>query len=759
MDEMMDEYKKIFLEEAEEYITALNENLLKLEKEKKNRKLITNIFRVAHTLKSSAAAVGYNDLSTLSHKAEDLMQEIRNVDKEVTTTIIDTLFEVFDIVKEYIQCIKDNKKVDVDIDGMIKKLDSIIKNSDIKDKGNKKEKNRINKTGRDEEIVNFNEYERKLIEEKMKEGGNGYLLKVEIDPREQLKWLRAELLLNNINKVGEIVKIYPDKDKFLSKDFTGIFSVLITSREDENIIPEIIKIDLIKNITIEPAAILDKSNTKDKAKQESEQPKQKEKKSRKIENQEKLELRSDDEMEKKSDEYKTERHQITASGDTIRVPVKKIDNLMHLIEELVITNSGLKIIEQKVSDTYKDKATNSDMSFVTDKLINISSELQNSIMKTRMLPISNIFIQFNRIVRDLAKEEKKEIDLIIRGGDTELDKKVIDTIGDPIMHLVRNSVDHGIEHPADRIKNGKPPKGTIILSASQSGNHIIISIKDDGPGIDIEKVKEKAVKDKLINKNAIEEMSEQQILSYIFKPGFSTSEKVNAISGRGVGLDVVKNVTGQLSGTVDINTEPGKGTEFIITLPLTLAITSVIMIRSGDNIYAIPISDIEENLRIKRDEINTIQGIKVIKLRNEIIPLVNVHNVFAGNKAGINKVNDDENMLVVIVSYRNKKTGLIVDGIIGRQEIVLKPLEEHYQAIEGLSGAAILGDGRIILIIDVIGVMNLIKELGDKLSEITKQEERNITSLLINKEKEEREKEEKVKEKIKSKDVRSRDNA
>ena len=404
---------------------------------------------------------------------------------------------------------------------------------------------------------------------------------------------------------------------------------------------------------------------------------------------------------------------------------------MHLIGELVISNSGLKIVEETIANRFKDQKTNTELSSVTDKLINISSELQNSIMKTRMLPISSIFNQFNRIVRDLSKKENKNIELIIEGGDTEMDKKVIDSIGDPLMHLVRNSIDHGIEIPTDRKKNKKSPQGTIILSAAQSGNHIVLSITDDGKGIDIERVKEKAVKKGFITRHAAEDITRQQLLNLIFEPGFSTSEKVSSVSGRGVGLDVVKSTVGKLNGTVEIETKKGSGTEFIITLPLTLAITSVIMIRvEGDN-YAIPITEIEETLRLNNDEIQTLQGIKAIKLRDEVLPIINLDSIFNKTKlTQIEELEKEKKLSVVVVSYRGKKTGLIVDKVIGKQEIVLKPLEEHYQSLEGLSGAAILGDGKILLIIDVAGVINIIKDTSEKLVEITRAEQKKAAASL-----------------------------
>ncbi len=742
---MMDEYKKLFLEEADEYIIALNDSLVALEKDKNNKDLIDNIFRVAHTLKSSAAAVGYDDLSKLSHKAEDLMQGIRSGETDVTGIIVDALFEVFDIVKEYIQCIKDNKEIDIDINKMIKKLEKIKNSSNGKEETDTCDTGNTGENKQFEEIV-LTEYEKKVIEQETGKGKNGYMLNIEVDPRESLKWLRADLLINNIKKISEIVKIHPEKKKFISHDFTGFFSVVITTAEDKDKIPGMIMIDLIKSIEVEPILFTDK---KDKQKKESQKKKASKKtgngrkskkvKAKKLKKTEEIkEISNDDPDNKITDQ--TNKNQITASGDIIRVPVKKLDNLMHLIGELVIANSGLKIVENIISKKYKDTAISSEMSSVTDKMINISSELQNSIMKTRMLPISHIFNQFNRIVRDLGKEEGKDINLIIKGAETELDKKMIDSIGDPLMHLVRNSVDHGIEHPAERKKKGKPPNGTIILAASQSGNHIIISIKDDGKGIDIEKVKNKAIKNGLFNKKTINEISNEQIMKLIYEAGFSTSEKVSAVSGRGVGLDVVKTVIGKLSGTVDIKTKPGKGTEFIITLPLTLAITSVIMIQVEGDLYAIPITDIEETLRITREGIQTIQGIKAIKLRDEVLPIVNLDYIF-GNSDNIEEIEfkDNQKQPVVVVSHRKRKTGLIADKIIGKQEIVLKPLEEHYQSLEGLSGAAILGDGKIVLVIDVIGILNIIKDMSEKLAEITRLEEKKAALILNEKEKDDKE--------------------
>jgi two-component system chemotaxis sensor kinase CheA len=687
MTNIFTEYQSSFIEEAEEYISTLDENLLALEKEKMNKNVINHIFRVLHTLKSSAAAVGFNDLSRLSHKAEDLVQLIRNGQQKVNSTVIDTLLEVSDFFKINLGFSSKPKETEIDIVKVINKLDKMTGGSDKE----KTEDDEIKSSVQEVEYLKFNEYQKELIKKEKKKGKNCFLLKIEIDPREQIKWLRAELILNKIKKTNEIINVFPDKNIISSPKFDGNFSVVVMSKEKSDTLYNRIMVDLVKNIIIEPVIDIEKEIMVAPGNAE-------------------IEI-AEDERDQKDDVLRV--NHLTTKSNTIRVPVTKLDNLMHFVGELVIANSGLKALENRVSDNYKDSNIYHELNFLTDKIVKISSDLQNGIMQTRMLPINTIFNLFVRIVRDLSKIEKKEIDLIINGEDTELDKTVIDEIGEPLMHLVRNAVDHGIETSSERIQKGKSPRGKIMLAASQAGNRILISVRDDGRGIDLEEIKNTAVKKGLLKKAAIDKMDEKEIFNLIFEPGFSTSKKVNPVSGRGIGLDVVVDVITGLGGSVDVNVEPGKGTGFNITLPLTLAISMVIIVESGGNDYALPISDIKETIKMNIKDIHKKRGMKAINLRNEVLPLVNLNEILENRKLVSKTKTDNQKVSIIVASYRDKNIGLIVDNIIGKQEIVLKPLETHFKTIKGVSGAAVLGDGSTILVIDIVGIMNILKDLEE----------------------------------------------
>jgi two-component system chemotaxis sensor kinase CheA len=387
---------------------------------------------------------------------------------------------------------------------------------------------------------------------------------------------------------------------------------------------------------------------------------------------------------------------------------------MHLVGELVVANSALRKLERQIQSVHRDDTIAHEMNLMVDKFAKLSTSLQSRILKTRMLPIRTLFNQYNRVVRDLSMKEDKDIELIIEGEETELDKKVIDAMGDPLTHLIRNAVDHGIETPADRRRQGKPGQGTIHLTAAQSGHHIVISIKDDGKGLDVQKIREKVIERGFMSLDLANEMSDTDIMNVIFEPGFSTADQISSVSGRGVGLDVVNNTISSLNGSIQIESHPGEGTEFIIHLPLTLAISTVIVVESGETFYGIPISEIRETVKIPASEINSRKAIHILKWADRVIPVLSLDQIMEGSRKNDLKMDAHGNISIIIVSYRDREIGLIVDRIIGKQEIVMKPLEEHYKSIRGLSGAAILGDGTVILISDVLGILQIARDIEEK---------------------------------------------
>jgi len=397
---------------------------------------------------------------------------------------------------------------------------------------------------------------------------------------------------------------------------------------------------------------------------------------------------------------------IGAKSNILKVDFERLDHLLNLAGELVIHKTKLAQVDNKFKELYSDKELSAELSEAAALIHKATSDLQEAIMKVRMLPIKHVFQRFPRMVRDLSRERGKEINLTFRGEATELDKTVIDEIGEPLIHLIRNAVDHGIEGPRERVENNKSPVGEIVLSAAQEGNHIIITVRDDGSGIDADRVKAKAAT--LYPHDFLEGLGRENLLDLIFEPGFSTAKTVTEVSGRGVGLDVVKKNVARLGGMVDVASAPGKGTTFTIKLPLTLAIISALMVKAGSEFYALPLSSVVESLRLEPEDVHTINNHEVLRLRDRVLPLVRLTSLFAtplldGDGPG--------RYYIVVVGRAEKRVGLVVDKLMGRQEIVIKALDDYVGETDGIAGATILGDGSVVLILDVAGLIekNLLK--------------------------------------------------
>ncbi len=401
---------------------------------------------------------------------------------------------------------------------------------------------------------------------------------------------------------------------------------------------------------------------------------------------------------------------VSTKEQTIRVDVKRLDQLMNLIGELVLAKNRLIKIYNDVEERYEGEKFLEELNQVVSSISIVTTDLQIAVMKTRMLPIGKVFNKFPRIVRDLSRDLHKKIKLIISGEDTELDKSIIEEIGDPLVHMIRNAVDHGIETPQERIKAGKPEEGTVWLKAYNEGNMIVIEIKDDGHGMDAEKLKQKAIEKGIITPSEAENMGDKEAFMLIFKPGFSTAAKVTSVSGRGVGMDVVKTNIEKLNGIIEVDSVKGKGSTFKLKIPLTLAIIQALLVGSQEDLFAVPLSNVIETVRIVEEDIYTIEGKSVLKLRNEVLPLVNMADVF-----DVEKILEPEKYLyVVILGLGATKIGLIVDRFIGQEEIVIKSLGEFLKGLPGIAGATIRGDGRVTLIVDVGSLMKLAKETHNK---------------------------------------------
>ncbi|HEC1797004.1 TPA: response regulator [Campylobacter lari] len=392
---------------------------------------------------------------------------------------------------------------------------------------------------------------------------------------------------------------------------------------------------------------------------------------------------------------------------TIRVEVKRLDHLMNLIGELVLGKNRLLKIYDDVEERYDGEKFLEELNQVVSQLSIVTTDIQLAVMKTRMQPIAKVFNKFPRVVRDLGRELGKQMELEISGEETELDKSIVEEIGDPIMHMIRNSCDHGIEDPATRIANGKPEKGTVNLKAYNEGNHIVVEIADDGKGLDADVLKSKAIEKNLITEREADQMSDKEAFALIFKPGFSTAAKITNVSGRGVGMDVVKTNIEKLNGVIEIDSELGKGTVMKLKIPLTLAIIQSLLVGTQEEFYAIPLASVLETVRVPIDDIYTIEGKNVLRLRDEVLSLVRLSDVF-----GVKQVLENtDQTYVVVIGVAESKLGIIVDTLVGQEEIVIKSMGEYLQNIQGIAGATIRGDGRVTLIIDVAAMMDIAKEI------------------------------------------------
>lgn len=664
----MDVYLNVFLEESKENIQELNEFLLKLEKNRDDTEILNDIFRIIHTLKGMAGTMEFDVLAKFSHKLENILDMLRNKKIELTDSLLDILFKVADALDESIHNIENGGKGEVEsLNNLESKMDNYLELS--KSEGLKSIDNEfLNKENSDKETYNFlvkldSETKRVLknVFQKAKENNlNFFFLKVVLEEDVQLKQARAYTIYHKLEEMGcEIVYTLPSAEDIEKERFDKelIFGI-ITSKNSGEIA------DTIRHISEVDSVMIEEFSTES------------------VDNQ--LEDNEIQQEEKNEKEFKLSK--------SIRVDINKLDELMNLMAELVIARS--RIVE--TLNKYNLKEVDESLS----QLSRITLDLQNVVMKVRMVPVAFIFNRFPRLVRDIAKDLGKKVNFIIKGEDTELDRTVADEIGDPLIHLLRNALDHGIEGPHERISKGKPEVGTIILSARHEGNGVIIEVEDDGKGLNKDEILRKAIEKGIVNAAEASKYSEEDIYNFIFLPGFSTKTYSTEISGRGVGMDVVKYTVENLKGSISLETKKDKGTKITIRLPLTLAIIEALLITVNDAVYAIPIANIDTTQRLDDGELKSVQDREVFLLRGEVIPVVRLRDLFGYSR---NQPNLKEN--IVIIRIGNKKYGVIVDKLLGQDDIVIKSLGTLLSDVKEFSGGAILGDGRIALILDVSSLM------------------------------------------------------
>lgn len=687
------QYLEIFLDETKEHLQSLSDQFMILEQEPDNMDTINEIFRSAHTLKGMAGTMGYKRMQTLTHDMENVFSEVRNNTIKVDGAMVDLLFQCLDALEEYTENIQNTGDEGTnDNEHLIKALnDYLAKNSgDGAPQPAKEKKKEPAKEEPKQEAgadpgkekwreIKLGDTEHTVIAEAKKQGKKCLGVTVYVQESCILKAARAFLVYKALEELGDMIVSVPSAQDIEDEHFEFDFSVIILTDADvETVKNAILNVSEIEAAyvgevepvqpeeAVKPAAIAEAQP------KEEEQPK-----------------KAAPAAPAKAADKKPISKPIV--NRTVRVDIEKLDVLMNLVSELIIAKNSL------VSTSSQEGIlTNNTFNEQIEYLESVTTNLHESVMKVRMVPIETVVQKFPKMIRDLSKKLDKKMQLIMSGEETELDRTVVDEIGDPLMHLLRNSADHGLESAEVRKERGKPEVGSIFLNAYQDGNNVIIEVRDDGNGIDVEAVKKKAIERGTITPEQAENMADKDVIGLLFLPSFSTSEKVTDVSGRGVGLDVVKSKIESLSGEVEVKTKLGEGSTFIIRLPLTLAIIQALMVEVGGEKYAIPLGSIQTIEDVEPAEIKYVQAKEVINLRGTVIPLIRLNEVLDNESTK----KPDENLLVIIVKKGDKLAGLVVDELMGQQEIVIKSLGNYINKNKIISGATILGDGEIALILD-----------------------------------------------------------
>lgn len=691
----LSQYLEIFIDETKEHLQTLNDQVLILEAEPENIDTVNEIFRAAHSLKGMAGTMGFKRMQRLTHDMENVFSEIRNGKLNVNADMVDIVFKCLDAIEGYltniIESADEGTEDNEELIGLLN--DALAESTDAAPAEEKKKEQETEKSSSEKAAgedrckfrsVPIADFEKNAMLEAKGKGMHVYAATVYIQESCLLKAARAFLVFKGVEDKGEVIKSHPSAQDIEDEKFELDFSMFIVSEKSLDEIKT-----TIENVSEIEEAVIEEYEIPDTATETV--PKNEEPKNNKTEEAPKPVV-SEKKEEKKAPAKAAGKPVVNRS---VRVDIEKLDDLMNLVSELIIAKNGLVSVSGVAAAN--DQKFNEQIEY----LERITTNLHESVMKTRMVPIESVVNRFPRMIRDLSKKLNKEMELIMTGEDTELDRTVIDEIGDPLMHMLRNAADHGLESTIDRLRIGKPQVGTIRLDAYQDGNNVTIEVSDDGSGIDVEKIKQKAIDKGAITEEQAEYMSEKEAVDLLFQPAFSTAEKISDVSGRGVGLDVVKNKIEGLGGDVEVASKLGEGTTFIVRLPLTLAIIQALMVDVCGEKYALPLNSIVTLEEILPEDIKYVHTKEVINLRGTVIPLVRLNEVLDVSSDDDEETNpDDEGLVVVIVKKGDKQAGLVISKLIGQQEIVIKPLGKFIHVPKLISGATILGNGDVALIID-----------------------------------------------------------
>ncbi|QWU44480.1 MULTISPECIES: chemotaxis protein CheA [Bacillus] len=656
---MQTDLLNIFFEEAEEHLQSLNENVLNLEQNPADMGVVGEIFRSAHTFKGMSASMEFTEMADLTHKMENVLDEIRHGNMMVNANIIDVIFECIDNLEKMVADVQQGGMGNIDVVSTKHKLEALL-NGNVEASMEQVEQSSIN----NDDTVSHEVY-------------------ITVEQQAILKAVRAIMCIEALQNVGDIQKTVPSIEEIEADAFGFEFTVYMeTDRSVEELKQVVLHVSEIEKVEVKQGNIAEEGIVQSIAATQLDPS---------------LEARTPTASTTPA-KSTTKTKNAKVENRSIRVQLEKIERLMNMFEESVIERGRI--------DELAETIQNKELIEHLNRLGDISKDIQNVLLNMRMVPIETVFNRFPRMVRMLAKDLGKKIDLQIKGEDTEVDKIVIDEIGDPLVHLIRNAIDHGIETVENRRDAGKNETGTIKLEAFHSGNHVVIQITDDGNGIHKGKVLEKAIKNGVVTESEANKLTDREVFDLIFQPGFSTAEVVSDLSGRGVGLDVVKHTIHSLGGHLIIDSEEGKGSTFRIELPLTLSIIQSMLVQTSDKRYALPLGNIVEAIRIKKEDIQSLQGKDVLNYRNQIIEVKHLSTVFGEKTVDEAFASYDSQMVpVLIVRNTHRSYGLIVNTIIGQREIVLKSLGDFFaESSNYFSGATILGDGRVVLILNPEGL-------------------------------------------------------
>jgi len=652
-------YLDMFFDEAKEYVETLNNGILTLENNPGDKETIDAVFRAAHSLKGMAATMGFQNLTELTHKMENMLDRVREGKLEVTTEFIDLLLQGLDNIQFLVEKIKENEGEEpegINLEGFIQELANYGQQADAAAEAS--EQNSSEGTA-DDFSFNLTQAEKKQLAKLKKDKERIYHLKVVLEEQD-FQSVRAFMVLKKIEEVAKLFKSTPAKAEIEESEADvselDIYALSwLPAGEFKEELTEISGAEIINFTEIES-------------------------------------LEMEEENQKSDSKSLHAEHKVNSfqSSSTVRVDISKLDTLMNMVGELLINKTRLQSL-----DIQKSKFNE-----IIPQLDRVTMELHHIVMQIRMVPVGVMFSRFPRMIRDLSNKMNKEIDFVMEGQETELDRSIIDELSDPLTHLLRNAIDHGIEKPEERKAKGKDEEGRIELKAYQKGSEIIIEVSDDGAGIDSDIIGRKAVEKGIVGEEELDQLERREILDFVFHPGFSTAAEVTDVSGRGVGMDIVRNVVKKLDGQISIDSELGKGSTFTISLPLTLAITQALMITVDSDTFAIPLNAVSETLTISPENIKKVRGKDVIVLRENTIPLVSASEIF-GNKNLDSFKKSDSDLSVVILKSGDRYIGLIVEELLNQQEIVIKSLGNYLQDTEYISGATIIGDGDVALIIDI----------------------------------------------------------